>query len=272
MTYPSEVDSNSTSQPRHGLDFSLLQHYLNEVGVDNAQVFVHSQVASTNDVIRTYVPHLGNVDVIAVAADEQTAGRGRLDRTWVSSFGLGIALSIAVSETKVAVPLSTVPLVSGLAVHRALQRCGLEIGLKWPNDLVVVDAEGELRKLGGILVQRFDDCLVIGIGINLDHDQEQLPIPQATSARLLGYEIEHELLIAYLLNEVNILFQSDTSWHAEYRANCVSIGAQVQVQRVNSLPIEGVVEDVDVSGHLLLRSGPDLICVESGDVQHLKRL
>ena len=236
MTYPSEVDSNSTSLPRHGLDFSLLQHYLNEVGVDNAQVFVHSQVASTNDVIRTYASHLGNVDVIAVAADEQTAGRGRLDRTWVSSFGLGIALSIAVSETKVAVPLSTVPLVSGLAVHRALQRCGLEIGLKWPNDLVVVDADGELRKLGGILVQRFDDCLVIGIGINLDHDQEQLPIPQATSA------------------------------------HCISIGAQVQVQRVNSLPIEGVVEDVDVSGHLSLRSGPDLICVESGDVQHLKRL
>lgn len=272
MAYPSEVDTSRSGELGHSLDFSLLQHYLNEVGVDNAEVFVQSSVTSTNDVIREYASHLRNVDLVGLAANEQTAGRGRLDRTWVSTFGLGIACSVAVSESQLAIPLSAVPLASGLAAYRALRRCGVEVGLKWPNDLVVTDDRNELRKLGGILVQRFEECLVIGIGINLLHTPEQLPIPQATSAALLGYRIEPELLIAYLVDELNLIVSLELNWLDDYHAHCVSIGSEVTVQRLNQESLTGFVVGIDESGHLLLRTEGEVITVESGDVHHLKRL
>ena len=264
------MDTIPSGATGHELDFSLIQRYMSERAVGNARVYVQSVVTSTNDVVREYVHDLAHVDCVAVAADEQTSGRGRLDRNWESMHGLGIALSIAITAERIAGPLTSIPLRTGLAAVRALEVCGLEADLKWPNDIVLSGGVRGLRKLGGILVQRFPECIVMGIGINVAHSQEQLPIPEATSASLEGHIIEHELLIAHLMDEVRRVMLHDSDWLDDYRDRCVTIGTKVTVQRLSQNDITGMVSLVNDQGHLVLDVDGECVAIDTGDVQHVR--
>ena len=105
-----------------------------------------------------------------VTADLQTAGRGRLGRTWISEAGQGLYLSLVLrpSCTPDAAPLLT--LVAGLGVKDALERlAGVQCDIRWPNDILIRE-----RKCGGILVEMDAhrgqvDHVIVGIGINLNH-------------------------------------------------------------------------------------------------------
>ena len=119
---------------------------------------------------------------VAIVARHQTAGRGRSGNSWVSEENLGIYVTIVRSVSRA--ELQTLPLLVGTGLGRALRRFGCEVGLKWPNDLLVGG-----RKLGGILIETVgrghgDVAAIIGFGVNHGHDRHRLPTERATSLRL----------------------------------------------------------------------------------------
>ena len=140
---------------------------------------------------------------VAITAREQTAGRGRQGRDWVSLPDLGLYCTV-VWFPGAPSRLATLPLLVGIAVARGLREVGCEAGLKWPND-VLVDG----RKIGGILIESLtrsggDAAALLGFGVNHGHRRDQLPIEGSTS---LALEVADppalEALTEHLLNALS---------------------------------------------------------------------
>src|SRR5882672_1867897 len=138
------------------------------IGVPGVDVRVLAQCDSTNTVLIQENPK----SPVLLAAEEQTAGRGRRGRRWHGTPGCDIAFSVARRSVRPARELASLSLVAGVAAAKALRAFGVtQAALKWPNDLVVDGA-----KLGGILVetrrQGSASLAVIGIGINFETEPE----------------------------------------------------------------------------------------------------
>lgn len=151
---------------------------------------------STQELARD-LPHGG-----VAACDEQTQGRGRLGRTWVSPPGAGILFSLALVPRTPPDRLPPLTLVVADAVCAAL---GGGSAVRWPNDVV---ADG--RKLAGVLAEVRGGHVVVGIGVNANQEEAELPadarVP-ATSLRLLrGGPVERAAVLAHLLEEIERAF------------------------------------------------------------------
>ncbi len=193
-------------------------------------------VGSTQDVARD-LP-IGSV----VVADHQTAGRGRLSRTWEAPPGTGLHASFV---------LQAAPLLSLAAGVAAAQACGPAVRLKWPNDLML----GE-RKLGGILVEVTGRKAIVGFGINLKW--------APPGAARLG--VPRDQLLADLQRLLDRWASASapeilTAW----RTLSDTLGRRVRVE-LPSGTIEGIAVDVDESGSLVIDGVP----VSAGDVIHLR--
>jgi len=137
-----------------------------------------------------------------VAARTQTEGRGRLGRRWVSPPG-GLWLSVVFRPPAAPHELPRLGLGMGVACSRALERaCGVRVGLRWPNDLVV-----EGRKVGGILVESGPEgrWLVVGIGVNVSVPADQLPEGAASVEQVAP--VDRAALLQALLVEVEMAYE-----------------------------------------------------------------
>lgn len=149
-----------------------------------------------------------------VAADEQTAGRGRLGRTWEAPAGRAILCSV-VLRPQVRMPLwPELSLVAGEAVAAALRaETGVEASLRYPNDVVVAG-----RKLVGVLPEAASGRVVLGIGVNVNQTAGELPrdTPKPpTSLRIeLGRELERAPLLAAILLELERGYDAWSKKHA----------------------------------------------------------
>ena len=145
-------------------------------------VQVVDSVGSTNAEVAARARAGGESGAVLVA-ESQTAGRGRLDRVWAAPARSGLTFSVLLRPAEVAAgSWGWFPLLAGVAVAGALGPLAeIDVGLKWPNDVLV----GE-RKLAGILAERVDDALVLGVGINVSLRADELPVPTATSLQLEG--------------------------------------------------------------------------------------
>lgn len=126
------------------------------IAVPGVEVRVVERCASTNSLLLENPRH-----PVLLAAEEQTAGRGRRGRRWHSPRGAGITFSLAMPVKRPLRELAALSLVAGLAAARGLRSLGAPVALKWPNDLVASGA-----KLGGILVETRAGAAAIGVGIN----------------------------------------------------------------------------------------------------------
>ena len=219
------------------------------------QVVTLDETGSTNDEARTLArqgaPHLS-----VVVANYQAAGRGRLDRTWVSPPGMGLMASFVVRPSLPVESWTTIPLLAGVAACDAVrERTKVDAHLKWPNDLVTANG-----KLGGILVEAEPPGFVIvGLGVNVSH----LGFPPGLRATSLVLEGALRLDRADLLAATLRGFASANL--DRYRELCATLGQRVRVERTNG-DVEGVASDVDESGALVV----DGVAVRSGDVVHLR--
>ncbi|HUQ52058.1 MAG TPA: biotin--[acetyl-CoA-carboxylase] ligase, partial [Gammaproteobacteria bacterium] len=145
-----------------------------EVAARVAKLEVFTELGSTNRHLLATPPRAGELDVCI--AEYQTAGRGRRGRRWSVPLGGGICLSVGWQFADMPADLAALTLAVGVVARRVLQRvAGLEIELKWPNDLVFDD-----RKLGGILLELAGEAqggahVVAGIGLNVALPPELLP-------------------------------------------------------------------------------------------------
>ncbi|WP_246136006.1 biotin--[acetyl-CoA-carboxylase] ligase [Knoellia locipacati] len=207
-----------------------------------------------------------------VTAEEQREGRGRLDRAWTTTPGTSIAASVLVPRPARA-PLGWVPLVVGLALRQALtSTSGVEIALKWPNDLLV-PADGD-RKVAGILAELTPAGVVVGTGVNIDQERSDLPVDTATSLRLAGAPgVSREaVLTAYLRSLATLLGNLDADPYAvrsAYVAACATVGRRVRVHLPGS-DLTGLATGVDADGRLSLTTESGTHAVAAGDVVHVR--
>ncbi|HET7226104.1 MAG TPA: biotin--[acetyl-CoA-carboxylase] ligase [Candidatus Eisenbacteria bacterium] len=150
-------------------------------------LLARAEAGSTNDVAWEALA-AGAPEGVAVTADVQSAGRGRLGRAWHTAPGLGLAFSVALRQGCDRRTAGTLPLVAGLALARALERCGAHPDLKWPNDLLLGG-----RKLAGILCEsrrlpRGVDAVVIGVGVNVAQREADFPPALRATATSLARE------------------------------------------------------------------------------------
>ncbi|MFC7486620.1 biotin--[acetyl-CoA-carboxylase] ligase [Knoellia sp. CPCC 206453] len=230
-------------------------------------VEVHESVDSTNaELARDPRPWR------VVTAEEQRNGRGRLDRAWTTTPGTSIAASVLVPRPATA-PLGWVPLVVGLALRDALTEVsGVEISLKWPNDLLV-PADDD-RKLAGILAELTPAGVVIGTGVNIDQERADLPVDRATSLRLAGVPgvSRESVLTAYLRSLATLLTQLDDDAYAvrtAYAAACGTLGRTVAAHLPKG-EVHGVATEIDADGRLCLSTDNGPYAVAAGDVVHVR--
>jgi BirA family biotin operon repressor/biotin-[acetyl-CoA-carboxylase] ligase len=237
---------------------------------------VVAETASTNaDVAAAGVG--GAAEGLVVVAEHQVAGRGRAERTWTAPARSGLTFSVLLRPPPGTRPRwGWLPLLAGVAVATPLARLsGLDVGLKWPNDVLV----GE-RKLGGLLAEASGDAVVVGIGINVSLREDELPVPAATSLRLAGSEVvDREPVLRAVLRELAVLYRAwaDADGDATrsgllpaYRKACVTLGQPVTVHLPGGRTLAGEALDVDESGLLLVREGPAVHALGAGDVVHVR--
>ncbi len=256
---------------RPALDPALILSELAKTSSKWLDIKVFAQVESTNDLAVLELTNASRDSVFSITADEQLKGRGRLQREWQSPFGAGIALSVAIPVKFFHCEVSAIPLLVGIAASNCLMGLGANVRLKWPNDLMIETSPSELKKIGGILVQRQVDHVVVGIGINTDLQVQELPTENATSLSLLGIETSREALIADLIFQLEntALLASDT-WLPRYTQLSSTIGTEVMVTRQSDSVVAGVAVNVLKSGALLLESPDGPVEVTSGDVEQVR--
>jgi BirA family transcriptional regulator, biotin operon repressor / biotin---[acetyl-CoA-carboxylase] ligase len=230
----------------------------------------------------------GAPEGVVLAAEEQTAGRGRLGRSWVSPPRAALTFSLLVRPDTVApARRGWLPLLAGVSVASAVRAAaGVDARLKWPNDVLAGPA-----KLAGILAEAAGDAVVVGIGLNVSTEPAELPPPgptpggalSATSLRVLGVgDGDRERLLTEILAAFEHWYQAwrqaggdpdRCGLRAEYTRLCATIGRRVRVELPGGQLLSGLAAGVDPDGRLLVRvSGPPdaEVAVAAGDVVHLR--
>ncbi|MGH8940822.1 MAG: biotin--[acetyl-CoA-carboxylase] ligase, partial [Actinomycetes bacterium] len=226
-----------------------------------SDIRVVGETASTNaDVVSA--AGSGAPEGLVVVAEHQLAGRGRSDRRWTAPLRSGLAFSVLLRPPVPRERWGWLPLLAGLCVVEPLRpMSGLDLGLKWPND-VLVDGT---RKLAGILAEVAGDAVVVGIGLNVSLRDDERPVDSATSLLLEGSELlDRDPVLRAVLRELAKRYRSwcDAAGDADtvgllgaYRAACVTLDRDVRVHLPGGRDLAGRAVDVDPSGRLLVDDG-----------------
>jgi len=213
---------------------------------------VHDTVASTMD-LAAEAGGRGAREGLVVFAEQQTGGRGRFRRKWISTRGAGLYLSVLLKPPTVVVDKPVLTLLGAVAVAEALEKAvGLTTAIKWPND-VLVDG----RKIAGILVEATGGrgCFVLGIGLNTGPVP---PFPDATSvARETVGGTDRTALARALLRRLDtwyrrLLAGGGMSLEEAWRSRSADVGKRLSLE-CNGRSYEGEVLDVSLSEGITLR-------------------
>ncbi len=214
----------------------------------------------------------------AVIAEQQTQGRGRRGRTWVSPPNKNLYLSVILRPNIEPARAPELTLVTAVALAETIRDAGARAFIKWPND-VLIDGQ----KVAGILTELSADTervhfVVIGVGVNLNLEANDFPAELkglATSLQLArGQHVPRALFTAALMTRLEACLYR---WAEEgfepvrqmWKSLSSTIGSDVVVRSETS-EIRGRAEDIDASGALLIRQGATLERVLAGDVEHLR--
>jgi BirA family biotin operon repressor/biotin-[acetyl-CoA-carboxylase] ligase len=220
---------------------------------------------------------------VVLVAEEQSSGRGRLDRRWTAPPRSGLFFSVLLRPAGVPVARwGWLPLLTGVAVATGLSRsAGVDTALKWPNDLLVT-VGGEERKAGGILAERSgEDGVVVGVGINVTLRADELPVPQAGSLALAGATVtDRDPLLRAMLRSLEEWYGR---WRAAggdpatcglqetYAAGCATLGRVVRAELPGERSIVGEAVAVDGDGRLVIATKDGVQePVGAGDIVHLR--
>ena len=238
--------------------------YLRHVLGPHRHVEVYRRLGSTQDAARRLARTMPTrCDGAVVVADEQTAGRGRLGRAWLSPPGTAVTFSTLFRTTLDAVDRLTFATSVALceALAPPLAAAGHDCRIKWPNDLYVGD-----RKLAGILVEQADDLAVLGVGINVSLDPDTLPPelqPVATSLAALGVDLDRLAVLAVVLRALDRALRDtpEAQLLDAWRSRCHLIDREASFV-CDGRPVTGTVVDLDPHLGLVVRRS-------TGEMVHL---
>jgi BirA family transcriptional regulator, biotin operon repressor / biotin---[acetyl-CoA-carboxylase] ligase len=236
-----------------------------------------SEVTSTNDIVTT-LAEAGNGEGVVVAADAQNAGRGRFGRDWASPHGAGIYASVLLRPPAAALRLVTI--AAGVALADGIRAAtGLTLQLKWPNDLVADGGPGA-RKVAGILAEggvtpEGSPWVVLGFGINVLSAAlpREVGLRASSLEQELGRPVDRGLVFAECLAALAGRYRQLQEGAmapvvADWRVRAAAtLGRAVEWN--DGARRQGVAEDVDEHGSLIVRSDSGTVRIISGEVRWL---
>ena len=276
-----------------------------------SRVSVVAETGSTNaDLVAA--ARAGAAEGAVLVAERQHAGRGRLGRSWITE--PGAALTFSVLLRPVAVPAaarSWLPLLTGVAVAAGIRaQTGLDVSLKWPNDVVAAGGDGQagLGKLAGILAELAGDAVVVGVGLNVAATPElagagavvaegtgaarggadgggvghrAVALAPASLASIGAAGVDRATLLTAILRQLEHWYLRWTGasapgdavasgLRAEYLRSCRTVGRDVRVELPGGAVLTGRACDVDGAGRLLVANDSGVEPVSAGDVIHVR--
>ena len=200
-----------------------------------------------------------------IAAEYQSAGRGRLTRTFDAPKSTALLFSFYIEPQRNRDDWGWIPLIAGVSIARALSNFNAQV--KWPNDILIND-----KKVSGLIAEVVGDGVVIGIGINVAMERSELPVPTATSLFIEG---ARALTRNQLLPDLLKIFETNfTNWDhgsdqikAIYQDMSATIGRQVRVQYSDGKIERAIAVSISGRGELVLDTGAH---VQAGDIVHLR--
>ncbi|MFH8934615.1 biotin--[acetyl-CoA-carboxylase] ligase [Streptomyces griseosporeus] len=276
-------DNRWSDLDRPPLNATALRRGLLREGGLWSEVDVVQNTGSTNTDLVARAAAGKAAEGAVLVAEEQSAGRGRLDRRWTAPPRSGLFFSVLLRPAEVPVDRwGWLPLLTGVAVATGLSRAaGVDTSLKWPNDLLVT-VGGEERKAGGILAERAGDGgVVIGVGVNVTLREDELPVPQAGSLALAdAISTDRDPLLRAVLRSLEDWYGR---WRAAggdpaacglqetYAAGCATLGRTVRAMLPGDRSIVGEAVAVDGDGRLVIATEEGVQePVGAGDIVHLR--
>lgn len=267
---------------RPPLNAAALRHALVRPDALWTELDVVETIGSTNTELSERVRSGAAGEGAVLVAEEQTAGRGRLERSWTAPARSGLFFSVVLRPDAPAERWGWLPLLAGVSTAAALARtAGVDTALKWPNDLLA-DVGGEERKLGGILAERAsEDAVVVGIGLNVSLRADELPVPSAGSLALAGATgTDRDPLLRSLLRGLEDWYGR---WNAQrgdpldsrlleaYAAGCATLGRTVRAELPGGDEVTGEAVAIDGDGRLVLATGQGVQRpIGAADIVHLR--
>ena len=252
-----------------------IRQHLQSIETVGSTILYFDTINSTNTCLKEQV-QCGAADGTVVIAGHQTAGRGRMTRSFESPEGKGIYLSVLLRPKLPPERLLPLTALAGIAVCDAVERvCGVRPGVKWPNDAVLNG-----KKLCGILTELVMDgaepCIVLGVGVNLSQTAGDFSPEVAAIATSLSVEVGKPVgsaaLIAALLEEIDRLYialkrEDLSAYLAAYRRDCVNLGKQVQLIAPEGTREAAAALDVDEAFGLIVQTAEGTVkTVRAGEV------
>jgi len=288
---------NETGSSAKQFNIALLQQQLRTLSfaIGNRLVYVPT-VGSTN-ILAMQLARAGSEEGLLVLTDSQSAGKGRQGRHWVDVYGCNVLSSLVLRPL---FPFYLLVMIASLAVVEAIQEIvgehGITATIKWPNDVLIGN-----RKVAGILVETSHDrsgqlVAIVGIGVNVNgrFASEQGVVPEmaaltATATTLetvYGQQISREIFLVVLLHHIEAYYLAlqqeartsslsnsiagpeaiSQSIREKWRSYLSTLDRTIQVRQGDTV-LEGIAEDVNETGELLLRlhSG-ERISISWGDI------
>jgi len=265
------------SLPPHGYPLAAVVsprlHVIETVDSTNAKLLADAAADPAGH------PHLS-----VLLTRDQRAGRGRLDRVWTAPPGTALAVSVLLDVAAVAhADRGWIPLVAGAALRQAIaaQLAGLEVTLKWPNDVLVSGL-----KISGILAEVLPDDphrVVVGAGVNTTMSDADRPVPTATSFAALGREVDEDRLVADYLTALrdgiaDLAVSGADGVRDGIAEVCATLGTDVEVSLPDGTVLTGRADRLDAEGRLVVASGGTAplsgsgteAVVSAGDVVHVR--
>lgn len=233
------------------------------------RVRVLEETTSTQDELKNELVSNGQ----CVVAEYQSAGRGRMERSFQSERNVALLFSLFIKPVR-SDGYGWISLIAGMSAAISINELTViaqphqiaQYKNKWPNDVVT-----DFGKIAGVLAERYNDGVIVGIGINVTTTEDELPVDTASSIYLTsGIEIDRNVLLAAVLKNFTDLmdrWERGENLIPRYRALSATIGEKVSISLPGGRTLNGVATNVDHQGCLVLDSG-DRVSV--GDVTHLR--
>ncbi|WP_434744309.1 biotin--[acetyl-CoA-carboxylase] ligase [Streptomyces sp. A-14] len=282
MTPPDASHSRWSDLDRPPLNVTALRRGLLRPDALWASLEVVESTGSTNTDLAERARAGAVAEGTVLVAEEQTAGRGRLERNWTAPPRSGLFFSVYLEPGGIPVERwGWVPLLAGVAAATGLAKsAGVDMSLKWPNDLLVT-VEGKERKTGGILGEFAGDGIVVGLGVNVSLRAGELPAPTAGSLALAGaVSTDRETLLRAVLRSVEHWYgvwkaadgdAAASGLQAAYAAGCATLDRTVRAELPGGASLVGEAVAIDGDGRLILSAEDGLQQpVSAGDIVHLR--
>lgn len=238
-------------------------------------VEVVEESPSTNAVVADRA-RAGAPEGLVVVAEHQTAGRGRLDRSWVTPPRAALTFSVLLRPRVPDHRWPWLPLLAGVAVVEAIEAAGgPSCALKWPNDVMYDGA-----KLAGLLVERVESptgpAAVLGVGLNVSTTAEELPVPGAGSLATAGWDADRTELLVTILDVLGRRVRAwagasgDEALRVDYTARCDTVGRSVRVHLPSGRDVVGTAVGIGPDGALQVEGPDGPVDLSAGDVVHVR--